>query len=124
SLTSAAACFRFAGVIKLRAPSWSSLPHRPQFDSSFFQRSTSALVTGLGEALAWALAAEERETAVPAAATSASPRMLAATVLIGSSSRAMEGFSCRQPPGLFSVAVNAPKTDVGEVVTSRFELRT
>src|ERR1700730_6070861 len=46
SLTSAAACFRFAGVTRLSAPSVSSLPQRPQFDSSVFQRSYSTLVTG------------------------------------------------------------------------------
>ena len=29
----AAACLRLAGVIRLTAPSWSSLPQRPQFES-------------------------------------------------------------------------------------------
>jgi len=43
SFTSAAACFRFAGVIRLRVPSSSSFPHRPQFESSVCHRSYSAL---------------------------------------------------------------------------------
>src|SRR6185436_11994440 len=45
SLTSAAACLRFAGVIRLRAPISSSFPQRPQFDRSVCQRSNSACVT-------------------------------------------------------------------------------
>src|SRR5579875_347231 len=32
SCAKAAASFRFWGVIKLRVPSWSSFPHRPQFE--------------------------------------------------------------------------------------------
>ena len=45
SFTSAAACLRFAGVIRLSAPISSSLPQRPQFERSFFQRAYSASVT-------------------------------------------------------------------------------
>src|SRR5882757_5609435 len=45
SFTRAAASFRFAGVIRLRAPIWSSLPQRPQLERSFFQPSYSAAVT-------------------------------------------------------------------------------
>src|SRR4051812_7280375 len=45
SLTRAAACLRFAGVIKFNAPISSFLPHRPQFDSSVFHRSYSSTVT-------------------------------------------------------------------------------
>ena len=41
----AAASLRFAGVIRLRAPIWSSLPQRPQLERSFFQLSYSAAVT-------------------------------------------------------------------------------
>src|SRR5262245_14831324 len=44
SLTSAAACLRFAGVIRFAAPIWSSLPQRPQLDSSLDQRAMSSLV--------------------------------------------------------------------------------
>ena len=33
SFTSPSACFRFAGVIRLTAPSWSSLPQRFQLES-------------------------------------------------------------------------------------------
>jgi hypothetical protein len=35
SLTRAVACFVFSGVIKLSKPRSSSLPQRPQFESSF-----------------------------------------------------------------------------------------
>src|SRR5579863_8275381 len=45
SLTSAAACLRLAGVIRLTAPIWSSLPHRPQFESWVIIWSTVAAVT-------------------------------------------------------------------------------
>ena len=45
SFTSAAACARLAGVIRLSVPSSSSLPHRPQLDNSVCHRSYSALVT-------------------------------------------------------------------------------
>src|SRR5215469_5893713 len=45
SFTRAAACFLLAGVIRFRVPIWSSLPQRPQFDSSFFQRSYSSGLT-------------------------------------------------------------------------------
>src|ERR1700682_6026701 len=44
SFTSAAACFRLAGVMKFAAPSSSSLPQRPQFDSSFVARMKSSSV--------------------------------------------------------------------------------
>ena len=43
SFTSAAACARFAGVTRLSVPSSSSLPQRPQLESSVCQRSYSAL---------------------------------------------------------------------------------
>src|SRR5437773_11683659 len=39
SLTRAAAALRFAGVIRLRVPISSSLPHRPQFERSICHRS-------------------------------------------------------------------------------------
>src|SRR5439155_1223593 len=45
SLTSAAACFRFAGVMRFIVPISSSLPQRPQFDKSFFHCSYWAVVT-------------------------------------------------------------------------------
>src|SRR5206468_1061387 len=45
SLTSAAACFRFAGVMRFIVPISSSLPQRPQFDRSFFHCSYWAVVT-------------------------------------------------------------------------------
>ena len=45
SRTSAAACLRFSGVIRFSVPRSSSAPHRPQFVSSPFHRSTSACVT-------------------------------------------------------------------------------
>src|SRR5512145_493666 len=45
SFTSAAACARFAGVIRLSVPSSSSLPQRPQLESSVCHRSYSTLVT-------------------------------------------------------------------------------
>src|SRR5256885_13163520 len=54
SLTSAAACLRFEGVIRFNAPISSSLPHRPQFDSSVFHRSYCASVTAWPERFAWA----------------------------------------------------------------------
>src|SRR5215510_14732577 len=44
SFTSAAACLRLAGVMRLRVPSSSSFPHRPQLDNSVCQRSYSAFV--------------------------------------------------------------------------------
>src|SRR4051812_47200585 len=47
-----AACFRLSLVIKLRAPSSSSLPHRPQFDNWVIQPSNAGLVTLLR--FAWA----------------------------------------------------------------------
>ena len=43
-LTRLMACFRFAGVRRLAAPSWSSLPQRPQFESSVIQRSNCSFV--------------------------------------------------------------------------------
>src|SRR5688572_20004024 len=45
SFTSAAACALFAGVTRLSVPSSSSLPQRPQLESSVCHRSYSALVT-------------------------------------------------------------------------------
>src|SRR5262245_1762797 len=45
SFTSAAACARLAGVTRLSVPSSSSLPQRPQLESSVCQRSYSAFVT-------------------------------------------------------------------------------
>src|SRR5579862_9155461 len=45
SLTSAAACLRLAGVMRLTAPIWSSLPQRPQLESSVIHWSTMAAVT-------------------------------------------------------------------------------
>ena len=45
SLTSPAASARLSGVIRLAAPSSSSGPHRPQFDSSVCHRSYRAAVT-------------------------------------------------------------------------------
>src|SRR4030095_14671439 len=45
SFTRAAACARFAGVTRLSVPSSSSLPQRPQLDSSVCQRSYSDFVT-------------------------------------------------------------------------------
>src|SRR5208283_521603 len=44
SFTSAAAALRFAGVIRLIVPAWSSWPHFPQLESSVIQRSTSSFV--------------------------------------------------------------------------------
>src|SRR5688572_15153766 len=48
SRTSRAAALRFSGVIRLTAPSWSSLPQRPQLDNSDIHLSNSALLTGRG----------------------------------------------------------------------------
>src|SRR5215468_723183 len=45
SFTKAAACLRFVAVIRLMVPNWSSLPHRPQLDSSFIHWSTIAFDT-------------------------------------------------------------------------------
>src|SRR5579863_6253611 len=45
SLASASACLRLAGVIRFRVPNSSSLPQRPQFESSVCQRAYSACVT-------------------------------------------------------------------------------
>src|SRR5262249_42643664 len=45
SFTSAAACLRLAGVMRLSVPSSSSFPHRPQLDNSVCHRSYSAFVT-------------------------------------------------------------------------------
>src|SRR5579862_5083942 len=45
SLTSAAACLRLAGVMRLTAPIWSSFPQRPQLESSVIHWSTMAAVT-------------------------------------------------------------------------------
>src|SRR5215510_6963774 len=45
SFTSAAACLRLAGVMRLSVPSSSSFPHRPQLDNSVCQRPYSAFVT-------------------------------------------------------------------------------
>ena len=45
SFTRAAACFRLAGVMRLIAPSWSSLPQRPQLEISVIHRSRSSSVT-------------------------------------------------------------------------------
>src|SRR5262245_37108562 len=45
SFTSDAACLRLAAVMRLMAPIWSCLPHRPQLESSVIQRSTMAAVT-------------------------------------------------------------------------------
>src|SRR5712691_4339148 len=45
SLASASACLRLAGVIRFRVPSSSSLPQRPQLESSVCQRTYSACVT-------------------------------------------------------------------------------
>src|SRR5271166_1870824 len=44
SLTIPAASLRLAGVIRLRVPSWSSFPHRPQLESSVINLSTSSFV--------------------------------------------------------------------------------
>src|SRR5262245_59057770 len=43
--TSAAACCRLAGVIRLVAPNWSSFPQRPQFDSLVIHSSNCGFVT-------------------------------------------------------------------------------
>src|SRR6516165_3457855 len=45
SFTEAAACFTLAGVMRFTLPFWSSLPQRPQFESSFIQRSNCVLST-------------------------------------------------------------------------------
>ena len=50
SRASANACFRLAGVIRLAAPSSSSSPQRPQFESSFIARRKSASVAIVGRA--------------------------------------------------------------------------
>src|SRR5262245_33845884 len=74
SLTSATAARRLAGVIRLRAPISSSLPQRPQFESSFCQRSYSAAamtgrdVSGLKEE-PWADSPIERAEADSATVT-------------------------------------------------------
>jgi len=68
SRTSAVASRRFAGVIRLRVPIWSSLPQRPQFESSVFQRSYWAAVTVSGAAGALC---EKTPCPVYAAATTA-----------------------------------------------------
>ncbi|MED5385942.1 MAG: hypothetical protein VYA28_04880 [Pseudomonadota bacterium] len=44
SVTVAIASSRFSAVIRFAAPSWSSDPQRPQFESSSIIRSTSAWV--------------------------------------------------------------------------------
>ena len=53
--TSAAACRRFASVMRLAAPIWSSSPQRPQFDSSVIHWSNSARVApgSLAERSGW-----------------------------------------------------------------------
>src|SRR5712692_11779488 len=43
--TRAAACLRFAEVIRFRAPSSSSLPQRPQLESSVIHRANCSFVT-------------------------------------------------------------------------------
>src|SRR5687768_12927345 len=57
SLTSAAACLRFAGVTRFSVPISSSFPQRPQFESSVCQRSNWARVTSGREPAAgdWAV---------------------------------------------------------------------
>src|SRR4029079_2955853 len=54
SFTRPAACLRLDGVMRFRAPIWSSLPQRPQFDRSVSHRSYAASVTmGRGVGLTW-----------------------------------------------------------------------
>src|SRR5262245_61316989 len=77
SLTRSAACFRFCGVIRFSVPFSSSLPQRPQFDSSTFHRSMSACVT------VWFDPPPCNEGAVPIAAMIATMMTVAATVLLG-----------------------------------------
>src|SRR5262245_26394098 len=73
SFTRAAACFRFAGVIRLSAPISSFGPQRPQFESSFCQRSNSAWVTRGCDAAPDAGAPCERTTMPPIRRLIASP---------------------------------------------------
>src|SRR5271157_1801123 len=65
SFTSAAAALRFAGVIRLIVPAWSSRPHFPQLESSVIQRSTSSFVRLRGYCSA---AVRPLASAAPAAA--------------------------------------------------------
>ena len=44
--TSAAAAWRFSGVIRLNVPTWSSAPQRPQFETSSKKASNSAALRG------------------------------------------------------------------------------
>jgi hypothetical protein len=44
SVTKVTACFHFAGVIRLAAPSSSSFPHRPQFESISHALTAAALI--------------------------------------------------------------------------------
>src|SRR5579872_478713 len=64
SLAKAKACFLFAGVIRLAAPSSSSAPHRPELESSFMARrkSSSFAIVGRESLL---LSAWGMETATP-----------------------------------------------------------
>src|SRR5436853_7582775 len=59
SFTSATASLRLAGVIRLRVPSSSSFPQRPQLDSSRCHRSYSAFATRGCVAVPWGPAAGE-----------------------------------------------------------------
>src|SRR5207247_9928603 len=43
-LARATACLRFASLIRFMAPSWSSFPQRPQFESSVIHLSTCCFV--------------------------------------------------------------------------------
>src|SRR5712691_13556006 len=74
SLTARSAAFRLAGVMRFTAPTWSSLPQRPQLDSSFINRSKSARVASWFET-AWRGGAEaaRTENATAAARTNRDP---------------------------------------------------
>ncbi|HJN96243.1 MAG TPA: hypothetical protein QGF41_11145 [Gammaproteobacteria bacterium] len=73
SVTVAIASSRFSGVIRLAAPSWSSDPQRPQFESSSIIRSMSAWVRSWdsGETVGGTYAAAVVADAPPSSAAGA-----------------------------------------------------
>src|SRR5918993_1538040 len=76
SVTSATAALRTAGVIRLKVPIWSSLPHRPQLEMFFIICTTSARVGFGGPGGApWGCADIDRgaDTATISVAASAVP---------------------------------------------------
>src|SRR6266853_5592564 len=92
SFTSASAALRFSGVIRLRVPSSSSFPQRPQFDNSVCQASNCASLTRGRDDDPWEAASPTRATAMPREQTRIETVLENASALMVSPRRCLCGF--------------------------------